>query len=198
MFSFIFTHNKQELVENPDSIKEWMCRYTKYTKYSDSMKLKRNQRKSFVSLLSGGEDDLMNIASKYNKFKTSWDRFSFLAIRTESRKRFKKSSSTMKRKSRSLNRSNNPSIFIERASIQKAVSELPVITVNYMSNDMSYDHNEAYMSTDSNKTCWLFFGDVYFQKKKKEVFYQDGRTHVQLKSQNRYTCLKFEILFVYF
>ena len=153
MFSFIFTHNKQELVENPDSIKEWMCRYTKYTKYSDSMKLKRNQRKSFVSLLSGGEDDLMNIASKYNKFKTSWDRFSFLAIRTESRKRFKKSSSTMRRKSRSLNRSNNPSIFIERASIQKAVSELPVITVNYMSNDMSYDHNEAYMSTDSNKTC---------------------------------------------
>jgi hypothetical protein len=77
-----------------------------------------------------------------------------------------------------------------------------------MSNDMSFDHNEAYMSTDSNKTCWLFFGDVYFQQKKKRSFLsgrkdgqKDTRSTQNYSSephQNWCTCLKFEILFAYF
>lgn len=144
LLSFSYAHNHQEFIENPDGrfIKEWLTRNNNESVRSTKRK-RRRRKMSFASLVSGGEDDMM-LVNRYNKFKTSWDRFSFLQVRTS--RKLKKSSSTIRRKK---SKSNNPSIYKAEAGLTKAVSELPVIRID------SYERSEAYMSTDSNKTFWL-------------------------------------------
>lgn len=135
--TFNYRNNKQyvQMSSHDAFIKDWLQRNNRET----LDKKKKKRRLSRYSKMSSSPEEKHQLT---NFYKISREKLAQNSLRR---------SMTSLRSKKTIKK--NPMIVLDKPSITKAVSEVPVIRVGYYGNYKQNENNDPYSSGDSSRTC---------------------------------------------